>query len=1260
MEYYTRYEQQGNPEDLGQAIKWAEEAVTQAPPHDNFSQSISLSTLGKMLLSRYDRYGAAEDLNQAITLTQQAIPLTSPNDPDREILNRNLGAMFGTKFHRCGATEDLTQAIELTEKAILTTPPGHPDRPGNSSNLGLFILRRYQLLGSPKDLDYAIKLLEEAISNTKPNADQYTNLGLAIKAKYLLCGDIRDLDKAISLAEKAVEATSPSHPRYGPNLGNLGNLILNKYTRSGDPEDLKRAVSQTQEALVNIPPGSPERLPVVLVLAATLGSRYQQFGAVEDLNQSIELIQQEVTASAPNNPHGPDLLNNLAALLLERSKRLGSIEDLESGIKNIEEAVTRAPSGHPGKPDMIINLGLMTQVMFEQRGNPEDLHKAVIWVGKAAGATLSDHPQYSIRLGIFGGILMTKYSRFGAIEDLQQAINITEEAVTNAALTGPHRALYLSNLGEMIHYRYERFGAAEDLELAQKWMEESVATVSPDSPELPNILSNLGHLFSTKYQRLGASEDLEQALKWMKESVAAAPPTHQKYPTMLGNLAAMFQRKYLRSKAQEDVEQAIKWSEKAIAMTPSDHPTQALRLHTLSLSLSLGYIETEAIHETGAITNLTQAIQLAETAVSLTPIDNPNRLRHSRHLGRLLHIRYKMSKDLSSLEESIKLLEEAAEALPPDHLERANLLFTLSQSLDSRYKLSGSTQDFRHILRPLYEGWHCYTSPPASRIVAAGIAGFHLCRKRMFQESSSLLADAVKMLPKITLRSLRREDQEYHVSNFPIDELVPFAVSIALQAGEEVSHCLRLLEFGRGLIMGLIIDCRTDLSELRFQHPQVYHKFNQLRLEIDTPLDELRSISVDSTSMYEHARRRREKAADELDETIISIRDLPGFEAFHLPPRSGDLMAMAGEGPIIILTSTEFRSDAIIVTSSIIKSLYLPNLRYSDVKKYMRMIPEITPYKPHTYRDNNRLMRETLEWLWDVIVEPVFRELKLEAVADDSDLPRVWWIGVGLLAIAPFHAAGYHIRRATSSTPSTSNTLSRAISSYTPTIKALAYARQKKLELLSKSDPRILTVTMPVTPGGDWSELKGAAEEVKEIVELVRGKVLATTLECPSTAQVLAELPSYDAIHFACHGVSDAKSPSNSSLLLRKDENTIDRLTVKAISSKNIEHAQIAYLSACSTAENASTALVNESIYIASGFQLAGFSHVLATQWESNDDACRLVATNFYKCLFDGRPSGDEKGHRKVSDSFHRAVKKLRRKYINQPIAWASFIHTGA
>lgn len=233
--------------------------------------------------------------------------------------------------------------------------------------------------------------------------------------------------------------------------------------------------------------------------------------------------------------------------------------------------------------------------------------------------------------------------------------------------------------------------------------------------------------------------------------------------------------------------------------------------------------------------------------------------------------------------------------------------------------------------------------------------------------------------------------------------------------------------------------------------------------------------------------------------------------------------------------------------------------------------------------------------------------------------------------------------------------MSRAVSSNISTFKVLAHARQKKLELLGGSGSRLLLIAMPTTPGKapPLSNVREELEEIEGIVAKVE-TIHPVVLNCPSTEVVMEEIKTCDAVHFACHGVSNVRSPSESHLLLRNKDGTLDKLTVGAISNMNLEKAQIAFLSSCGIAKYVPEDPADESIYIGSGFQLAGFSHVLSTQWVSNDEACRKVAGGFYRNLFaerafnrDGRANGD---HWQVRAAFHHAVQDLRDKSRNQPL----------
>ena len=91
-----------------------------------------------------------------------------------------------------------------------------------------------------------------------------------------------------------------------------------------------------------------------------------------------------------------------------------------------------------------------------------------------------------------------------------------------------------------------------------------------------------------------------------------------------------------------------------------------------------------------------------------------------------------------------------------------------------------------------------------------------------------------------------------------------------------------------------------------------------------------------------------------------------------------------------------------------------------------------------------------------------------------SDLPQVWWIGTGLASSMPFHAAGNHVK------DSTENAYYGAISSYTPSVRALASSRDREKSIGGVQD-RLVIATMTETPG--LTSLPGVAQEKREVLK---------------------------------------------------------------------------------------------------------------------------------------------------------------------------------
>jgi len=99
-----------------------------------------------------------------------------------------------------------------------------------------------------------------------------------------------------------------------------------------------------------------------------------------------------------------------------------------------------------------------------------------------------------------------------------------------------------------------------------------------------------------------------------------------------------------------------------------------------------------------------------------------------------------------------------------------------------------------------------------------------------------------------------------------------------------------------------------------------------------------------------------------------------------------------------VLNVTEIRSDAILFTKAQVASIALSNVTYAAMDEYFGI---------NSVPDDNAVKRESLEWLWKGVVQPILRELGFYPTPKEMDpratgivdpLPRIWWIGVGLMA----------------------------------------------------------------------------------------------------------------------------------------------------------------------------------------------------------------------------------------------------------------------
>ena len=927
---------------------------------------------------------------------------------------------------------------------------------------------------------------------------------------------------------------------------------------------------------------------------------------------------------------------------------------------------------------------------------------------KKAGARAGPdgNPDRAGRLNNLSIYLSTRYKREGRLEDLTQAIKYSQKAVDLTPDGNPNRATLLNNLSNRLSTRYKREEKLEDLTQIIKYSQETVDLTSDNNPDRAGRLNNLSNRLSTRYEREGKLEDLIQTIKYSQEVVDLTPNTNPDRAALLNNLSNHLSTRYEREGKVEDLTQAIKYSQKTVDLISNINPDRAGRLNNLSIYLSIRYEREEKLED------LTQAIKYSQEIIDLTSNDNPNRAGRLNNLSNRLSIRYERENKLEDLIQAIKYSQKIVDLTSNGNPDRASRLNNLSNRLSTRYKRENKLEDLTQAIEHSRDASSCLSSPPLLRLRGCLNAIDFLAQSQRWREAQEIVECGLKILPSLISNLSSKLDQGEMMKS--VSGIAALGCAVSLQCNNDGYSAIRILELSRGAINRLTINSRADLSLLHHSYPDLAKRFEDLRFLIGSPTGDREHVGEVTSSRESTVRELGELISKiRTKKGFEDFQTLPSKEELLEPSldQSTVLLNTTHFRTDALLIHSNKRIQVLPLDQSIYQhSKYY----YSQIHDRFGWGDN----NDSAWNKANADMQSFLEWLWDEVVGPVLRAFNFESLgvlseynlpdslikaaqltlqrhgdrsqdsnpdklsiyqdlmeqhpnivssarpskarsraqADTTDpnFPRVHWIGIGHMAAFPFHAAGY------GSCNPPKNTMSCVISSYASSLSARAYAKQKPVALESRSST-LLLVAMPRTPS--QSPLPGVEREATSIQHTVQGSIAVKLRKLPPVKTILDDLPLYSSVHFACHGYSDPRSPFRSGLLLcgnepEKDfqENTRESiLTVETISSINTERSQLAFLSACCTAENASLVLMDEGIHLAGGFQLAGYPHVIASLWEANDDLSVEIAKKFYRIVF---AESEIVGHERIAYALHDATLAARR-ISNDPLAWATTIHFG-
>ncbi len=159
---------------------------------------------------------------------------------------------------------------------------------------------------------------------------------------------------------------------------------------------------------------------------------------------------------------------------------------------------------------------------------------------------------------------------------------------------------------------------------------------------------------------------------------------------------------------------------------------------------------------------------------------------------------------------------------------------------------------------------------------------------------------------------------------------------------------------------------------------------------------------------------------------------------------------------------------------------------------------------------------------------------------------------------------------------------------------------------------------------------------------------------------MLAAIAASIITHISAHAETNPKDLAASRIYLHgADTITLREITLREITLREITQsattpdqspppAWLAYLSACHT--DPATTSNDERATLATGLQLAGYTHTIATLSSIPDNTSGSTATPVHQAL----TTGQNPAH-----ALHQATTQQRRTHPNEPIHWAPYTHNG-
>lgn len=1216
-------------------------------------RGIVISAFARTLRQRWHVSRLDAHLDDAIYYFDKALEIEPPEEANRALHLDDHARALTARYKAFHREEDFVRARRSFELAVDLR---HSAEPSFLSNLGELFLERAKFKNpvEASAFDESVEIYEKSVQRLTdqfkgPVGVIYHHLGIAYSERYKASQSADDWNNAEKTFAEVISRLKPPSWHHLSCCYGIAKCYSDVFGRYGRLEDCAKSEEYYKLALKS----RPEDPTVLTPLAEILRVRGDRTGSIEFLEESNQFIEKAIQSTSPGDPERPFRLGRRANILCDRFICTEKVKDVEQAIECLQSCLDAPELKEKDRWMYLKSLGDAYLLRYKSVLEKEDFQKAEEAINRALNFKELTASDKSGCLRVLGKVLLEKYHIDREPDVLDDSIKQYKESIQLAKSIELDDYTTYNDLGNALMERAERSGLNADIQAAATAYREGLETLRRSRTEATGmeegmLLHSLGNLELRQYQRWGQTGDLEAAIKYYKKSHDLTSETNVRFATRAASLSWALQERFDVTHNVEHLKEAERRLEHALALPLKLSPSSRSYLEN-----RMGMIHLRLFFHTDDIEHLKPAEMHFRNALATGSTEQAYLKSASNNLAITLKHRSAVTKETSDFMASLIQFKTLLQSMKMTDPEMSKVASNLGELFSVMYDLKKEALVGQLAMTAYLIAIKAGRVAPQQKIqmkMKAARMAFELLEDA--QHSRNLLKQAMEDLPGAILVGMNRGDQLRIIRE--CSWLPRNIVGYCIGAGDPAEEALRCLESSRSVIWNNLLNEQSDLGVLEERHPQLARRFEILRTKLT---DNAVSKFSDPDPAIMRKMEDHRHSSLQYYELLKEIRGLEGFEDFlRIPRGASNLTVYASKGPVVIITSNEFRSDCLIIQQDGVISLPLPGMTHNDCALHTAYYKTALGKLQTDPQEASNLFEKVLIWLWKVAGQPIMEKLGFLGSNKSTSRPRVWFMGTGWLGLLPIHAAGDHRRALETGEPL--SLLDLTTPSYFSSLRLLGHVRERistlndlSMTSSSSSSANALLVQMPTTPDGD--SLPSVGKEVSTIQEILQSQNIKTSmLTNPNRDDVLRKLKSCSLVHLACHGVADSDDPSLSKLFLQDWKSR--PLNVRALLRIKEPACKLVVLSACETAVSRDGKLAEEGIHLAGGFHMMGVPHVVGTLWKVED----AFSVEFLQKFYLGIRSDGRLDDERTAESLRDAALDARSNGVDA-LVWGAYVHSG-